>query len=77
MDQTGSSMGGMSMAMRMKMNRDAIYGTQNQSAQEQQPMGSLYAKNPFTGIVDSRDDNNMSEFEKNMDHLLSTPQSHG
>jgi hypothetical protein len=36
-------------------------------------MGSLYAKNPFTGIVDSRDDNNMSEFEKNMDHLLSTP----
>ena len=26
MDQTGSSMGGMSIAMRMKMNRDAMYG---------------------------------------------------
>ena len=29
MDQTGSSLGGMSIAMRMKMNRDAMYGNQS------------------------------------------------
>ena len=71
MDQTGSSLGGMSIAMRMKMNRDAMYG--NQSSVEQ-PVGSLYAKNPFTGIVDKPEDN-MLEFEQNMNQLLSTPQS--
>lgn len=33
MDQTGQSMGGMSIAMRMKQQRDAMYGNQSQDIQ--------------------------------------------
>ena len=73
MDQTGNSMGGMSIAMRMKQNRDALLG--NQVLDQQQVdtgVQSLYAKNPFTGM---NDHNNLNEFEDKMDQMLQTPQS--